>query len=1423
LFTSAALADPKVLSDDQMDRITAGTSGGDTPAEVATGGTLTANQSDTSLVTDAAVNAGENSQVGARAINLVNAADGLSASGVNLWNGATTNLAVETSTDVLQSNELSQMAAPKFANLPGYYREKGSLRDVHTWADSTAPVQKIDFGLELDIPGIGSFQAGAEVPVSVIPGAKIPGAFGNSVGFAGEFGLDFDGGWFEAGFDLAASVNAEAHLDAESSSSLFWGLIDLGGSEIKSDTTIGGSFNPYISIAWELPDVVLNGEGAVCFANGGECSSSILDRDFADLRIRSIVAEHIVIDRSSLDAQTNYQVDLGAEAQASARAVNLVNMAGGYVANGANIATTSDMGFFSDLDELGPGTLLSTDQLVLQQTNVVNQTVAASGGGDPRFADKRVSRMSAVPGGAVVANESEAVLANNRSVSAANGAQAGARAVSLVNSADALVASGVNIWDGRIQEGMIADRTDLMQSNELTQSDNPTAATLSAYERDSESIHSASTYTKSTITPKSLGTTFDLQIINPTPGGAPATMTGSLDVPASIIPTSKIPGIGGMAAAFAGNVDVAIDGGNADFGLGVVESGLHYSTNNSVEGGIGANLGLIEFNGKGHLNYEADATINASLGLVVDMPDLELTLDGAACFAQKGSCEASVMDREVGEIDVAHVGAEYIVLDRSGISVSEIDSVRLDSGAQSGVRAVSLVNAANGSVANGINLASWRGEEALLAMPTLNLMQQNYVVQQPDRNSGAPAYGGVVAANESTADMLNSGSVELMNGSQSGVRALSVVNSAAATVGNGLNIWTGNLTAASFGESMNLQQSNVIMQQSSQLTALLRDYDRDAESSRLVHTSATTKVDDGQPEGDLFPAGRPGQIYGESSLRVGDIVTLDRTGQVPTNIIPTSKIPGGKPGALAVAGQGHLHIDGGQVNLDSTTGSLFTNATDAAAAGSATAFFGIVGGSTNSSYTENFEAGLTTELVIGVDLPDLTLDVDGAICISKGADCSAGTTELKLGALHVGNAAAEYIVIDRSRLSMIDDFSVVLGDSAQAEARALLMTNAAGGHVANGLNISRMVAVDLATQPNTVQSNVVVQGANRDQFGDQFKKLERPQSTTAGGTIVASDSTAALSNSAIVELGSFAQSGAYSIAMVNAADALVGNGINVWDGNIEQADFFGATNIQQTNQVLQTLAPSVARIEGYHRDDSTLRDVYVDADSRAKQQFIKAAFEVDLLELGSYYEGLSVPASAIPNSKIPGTKGIVAGLAGDVDVSFGGGSAHFLFGIDGHLSYDNLAKTNAAGGDFLGFGNAEGSIEFGIDDISVNFAPTLTFDAEFATLNIEAEGALCWANGGTCSAGILEEHRGELHICDAEAEHLVVDSSTLDVSETYSVTLGASAQANARAMAIVNAAGGMVANSINISSFNGNALSSPAINLVQRNVVTQGH
>jgi len=1407
LLACNVFAGPQVLSDEQMDDITAGTTGHyDNPAEATTGGTLTADQSSTTLANEALVNLSENSQIDARAISLVSAADGLSANAVNLWNGATSNLNSDSSINVVQSNDLTQVVSSKYAHLFDYRRKHGTVRDVHTWADSTAPVQNIEFGLQIDVPGVGSLDGRAEVPAAVIPGAKIPGSFGNVVGFAGEIGIEYDGGWFEAGFDLASSLTAAAHLDTASSSSLAWGWIDLGSSSIHSDTTVSASFNPYITLEWELPDFSLNGEGAVCFANGGECRSGILDRDVADLWIDSARAEHIVVDRSELNASSTFGVDLGAEAQANARAIHLVNLAGGLVANGANIATASDT-----------GGVLSTDQLILEQDNTVTQAIQPLDDHRRPNGERRRDR-SPVPGGVIVANESAAVLTRDRFVHAAGGAQAGARAVSLVNAADALVATGVNIWDGRVQENTIGDRTDVWQTNELMQSETSSAATLSGYKRDGESLYIAETYAKSTATPKYLGTTFDLDIVNPETGDPIATATGKLEIPASIIPTSKIPGIGGTAAAFAGDVELHIDGGSAEFGFGIEESGLHFATNNNVSGGTSASLGLIEFDGEGHLNYSADATIDASLNLTVDMPDLDLSLDGAACFAQKGSCEATVTDRETGDLEVEKAVADYIVVDRSELSVSTSDSVILESGAQSGARAVSLVNAGGGWVAAGVNIASWRGDESLLAMPTLNVKQGNLVTQHPEWGANTVAMGGIIAGSESTATLTDAASVEIMGGAQSDVRALSVVNSAGAQVGTGLNVWAGNLAQAAFDNSVNVDQSNVVIQQSVPSTASLRSYDRDAGSLRHVYTSATTKP--GSPPDDgFFPPGTPGQIYGESSLEIGDIVTLDRTGHVPTNIIPTSKIPGGKPGALAIAGQGSLHYDGGSVDLESSTGAGFMSTTDAGATGNASAFFGILNGSANNSYVEHIGSSLTTDLVIEVDLPDLTIEVDGAACISKGADCSAGIIEREIAALHIARAAAENIVVDRSQLTIVEDFSVVLGESAQADARALLLVNGAGGDVANALNIARVVASDLAAQPNIAQSNIVVQGAAPVAGAESEPSMTR----ATGGTFVANESMATMSSSARVELGPSAQNGVHAVAIVNAADALVANGINIWDGDLGQAQFNNSVNIQQTNQVFQYTAPTAARVSGYHRDDYDSREVSTVANSQAEQQFIKVAFDIDLGDLGSYSEGLAAPAAAIPNSKIPGAKGVVAGFAGEADVSYGGGDAYFELGIDGHYGYDNLVSTDAAVEDFLGFGTSSGSIEFGVDDFSIDFAPTLTFAAEFSTLDIKAEGALCWANGGTCFASIRKEQNGDICIDDAQAEHIVVDHATLDATESYSVSLGASAQANARAMAIVNAAGGLVSNSINVSNFSGATLNSPTINLVQRNVVIQGN
>ncbi len=1410
LATSSVAADPRTLSDQQMDQITAGTAGEHTLPTAATGGNIISGEAHASIAGESTISLLDNAQTGASALSLVSSADSAVASGVNLWDGTVQTLNVGSEINVLQSNELAQNSASPYAWLHGYDREEGTLRDVSTYADSTAEVQKIEFGLQLDIDGIGTFNGAGEVPAAVIPGAKIPGTYGNVVGFAGELGIEYDGGSFEAGFDLDSSLAAEAHLNAASTTSILWGLIDVAGGDLKSRTRVTGSFNPYITIDWVFPDLSISGEGAVCYANAGVCRSSVLDRHIAALYMPVANAEYIVIDRSGLDASSVYEVTLGTEAQAMARAVTLVNSAGGLVANGANLATASDAGFGTETDETASGSMLATDVLFLDQDNLLTQTRGVSDSG-------RRGRHPSNPGGTIVAAESMANQSHSRSVTATDAAQADARAVTLANSADALIATGVNVWDGRLQEGVVGNRVDMWQNNRLTQHEGQNSASLAAYERGPESLYHAWTSGESASKPKSLGTEFTLVIPSPDPDAEKpvASLTGNLSIPASIIPTSKIPGLGGTTAAFAGNVDAYLDGGTADFGFGIEESDLHFMTRNSVTGG--GDLGLFSVETDGRFRNDTHATIDAALDLHIEMPDLDVEVDGTACFAQKGTCEAGLSDRDIGSLDLFLANAEYIVLDRSMLDVANSSTVTLDSGAQAGVRAVNLFNAAGGSIAGGTNIASWRGDEMLLDLPLLNLAQENDVMQTPGYMGRHSLPGGVIVAYESTASVADSASVDLMNDAQRGAHALNLVNSADALVANGLNLWAGNLTAASFEDSINVMQSNVLVQTFPGPAARMGAYYRDEQWARDVHTYASTKSPD-PPDPGIFPPAKPGLISGAVELDIPKLVEYERTGWVPTSIIPTSKIPGGKPGALAVAGDAFFHYDGGGVELTTTTGNHFSTSTRAKADGKVEVFFGLAEGSGETKFREDSVVDVTTNLFVDVDLPDLTIDVSGAGCIVKGADCTASTVERMDGPLLVGGAAAEFIVVDRSALSATTDYSVTLGDHAQAEARALLVVNAAGGHVANGLNVSRLIANNLSAQPNLAQANLVLQGVTLDgETASHSAGRKAP-----GGTVVAGESVATLDSGASVSLDTNAQDSARALLLVNAADALVGNGINVWSGDLDEADFGHAINLAQTNQVLQYVAPTTARLFFYDRDDSYLRHVYSVADSRAEPQYIRGAFDINIPDVVHYYEGLIVPAAAIPNSKIPGARGMVTGFAGTADVVYGGGSVDVDFGIDAHLGHSSKLSTDAAVRDFLGFGTSTGHTEFGIDEFTVDFEPTLFIRADLPTLEIKAEGALCWANGGTCSAGIREEDRGELSIVSAQAENVAVDKAVLDVTESYSVALGNSAQAHAQAMAIVNAAGGLVANGINVSNLQGAATSTSSVNVVQRNVIVQG-
>jgi hypothetical protein len=86
------------------------------------------------------------------------------------------------------------------------------------------------------------------------------------------------------------------------------------------------------------------------------------------------------------------------------------------------------------------------------------------------------------------------------------------------------------------------------------------------------------------------------------------------------------------------------------------------------------------------------------------------------------------------------------------------------------------------------------------------------------------------------------------------------------------------------------------------------------------------------------------------------------------------------------------------------------------------------------------------------------------------------------------------------------------------------------------------------------------------------------------------------------------------------------------------------------------------------------------------------------------------------------------------------------------------------------------------------------------------------------NTSVVKDVQGAVTLDDAAATNIAVDGSTINTTTTYAVSLSGTAEENAKALNIVNAAGGLVANGLNIAhSTNINAMPT----LTQTNSITQ--
>jgi hypothetical protein len=337
LVTGAAVADLRPLTNEQLDRVTAGTAGEQPTLSQAAGGMVVANKSVAAVNDTAAVSLDEGAQDGAKGVNVVNSADSLIAQGVNVWDAKFAGGEVSADAGVKQSNVVMQSEAPRVATLTGYSREPNAV-DSSTLSTTKTDTANIDLDSKVNVDTSQQI-LGQSVDVGI------------GVGVAGRVGIDL--GPAEIGLDLQATstITTDVGVNGQINLPKPFGSMEAEGdlhSVIKNEGSVGFNIS--------TPPVTIDAIGAVCYTKLGNCTASSIDHstystdttsdethtlDTAGaLSVQDAKAEYVVIDDSSLTLTNDHAISLASGAQANLAAINAVNAIASMVANSVNVSRT---------------------------------------------------------------------------------------------------------------------------------------------------------------------------------------------------------------------------------------------------------------------------------------------------------------------------------------------------------------------------------------------------------------------------------------------------------------------------------------------------------------------------------------------------------------------------------------------------------------------------------------------------------------------------------------------------------------------------------------------------------------------------------------------------------------------------------------------------------------------------------------------------------------------------------------------------------------------------------------------------------------------------------------------------------------------------------------------------------------------------
>jgi len=296
---------------------------------------------------------------------------------------------------------------------------------------------------------------------------------------------------------------------------------------------------------------------------------------------------------------------------------------------------------------------------------------------------------------------------------------------------------------------------------------------------------------------------------------------------------------------------------------------------------------------------------------------------------------------------------------------------------------------------------------------------------------------------------------------------------------------------------------------------------------------------------------------------------------------------------------------------------------------------------------------------------------------------------------------------------------------------------------------------------------------------------------SSGGAIVGNSSTADIATAGDVTIGGTVQQNARAVNLVNSVESAVANGANVWDGRIESQTTATQLDVRQSNSIVQDQA-RVASMAKYDRPGANSSRTFTETTETT-------------------HTGSVDMSQKILNQDFKGGDGV--SIAGQVDVRLEGGS---------------IEVTNKISGSFSG--QFDGSAGFGLIGSSAETTATASTAQHLIwtlpELILSAKGAGCYVDFGNCdSSGSYKSSISDttathspFTLENATAEYIVVDGSTLKVTNNYSVALSGNAQQDSRAVNLVNAAGSVIANAVNVSR---TPTVGPNLNLRQVNAIVQ--